>query len=77
MKILVGTFLIVLGICGGIYVGGYLMFFRGIIQLIQSIVPTVMPLGIAIGIVKIWFASLVGWVIITTVSGLGGTILRS
>jgi hypothetical protein len=36
-----------------------------------------MPLGIAIGIVKIWFASLVGWVIITTVSGLGGTILRS
>jgi hypothetical protein len=75
MKVLLGTFLIVLGICGGIYVGGYLMFFRGIIQFIQSVVPNVIPLGIAVGIVKIMFASLVGWIIFAIGSGIGGKIL--
>ena len=52
MKILIGLVLVVLGIVLGLYVGGYLMFICGIIQLISSISP-LNPGGIGWGIGRI------------------------
>ena len=52
------------------YVGGYLMFVGGIIQVIQSVTPVIIPTGIGIGVGKVFFAGVVGWVI-----GLFGSIV--
>lgn len=49
---------------GACYVGGYLMFFKGLIQFIEAVKLTpVSSEGIAYGVVKILLASLVGWLI--------------
>ena len=63
MKELVGVLMILFGILLGLYVGGYLMFVRGIIQLVQSITPVIAASGIAWGIAKIVFASFVGTIV--------------
>lgn len=64
MRILVGTGIMILGIILGVYVGGWVMFVGGIVQFINSIASTpIYALGIAIGIVRIIFASMVGWLV--------------
>ena len=69
MRILLGLALIVLAIFLGLYVGVWLMFVGGIVQIINSfphvtglgVAIPVNALGIAIGIVKIFSASVVGF----------------
>ena len=75
MKKVLGIGLIALGICLGLYVGGYLMFIGGIVQVVSSITPVVIPPGIAFGIVKIMFSGLVGWIIGLIPVTIGGAIL--
>ena len=65
MKSVVGVVLIVAGLALGLYVGFYLMFVKGIIQLIQGITPVIVASDIAWGLGKIIVASAVG-----TISGL-------
>ena len=62
MKTVVGIGMIVLGVIAGLYVGGYLMFIRGIVQVVSSITPEVIASGIAFGVVRIMFAGFVGWI---------------
>lgn len=57
MKSVIGSVLIALGIILGIFVGGYLMLYGGIVQIIEAINPT-SPKDIAIGIIKILFSGL-------------------
>jgi len=61
IKMLGGVLLIILGICLGFYVGGYLMFFKGVLQIVHSITPVIKATGIAWGLLRIVFASLLGW----------------
>lgn len=61
MKKIIGIIIAVLGIAGGIYVGFWLMFVGGISQIINSINP-VDGLGIAIGIAKIVFCEIGGFI---------------
>lgn len=61
MKVIIGIIITILGIAGGIYVGFWLMFVGGICQIINSINP-VDGLGIAIGIAKIVFCEIGGFI---------------
>ena len=61
MKKIIGIIIAILGIAGGIYVGFWLMFVGGISQIINSINP-VDGLGIAIGIAKVVFCEIGGFI---------------
>jgi len=60
----VGTLGWLASAAGACYVGGYLMFFKGLIQFIEAVKLTpVSSEGIAFGVVKILLASFVGWIL--------------
>jgi hypothetical protein len=62
MKALVQLFVIIMGVIFGIYLGGYVMLFGGIVDAINAIKATPLNNGLlAIGILKFMFSSLVGW----------------
>ena len=61
MKKIIGIIIAILGIAGGIYVGFWLMFVGGISQIINSINP-VDGFGIAIGIARIVFCEIGGFI---------------
>ncbi len=61
-KNFIGLFLIVVGIIVGLYVGVYLMFIGGVITVIEQIrADVIITSTLAIGIAKIIFAGLAGW----------------
>lgn len=70
MRDLLGTLFIIIGAALGIYVGGYLLLFGGIVQVINSVSP-LDAACIATGIIKILFCD-IGYVIfwIGTVIGI-------
>ena len=61
LKKLIGCILMLGGIGLGIYVGFWLMFIGGVVQIIDSIKHDVNAMQIAIGFIKIWCATIVGW----------------
>ena len=61
----------------GLYLGVWVMFIGGIVQIITSVTPVVVPLGIAVGIVRFLGASFVGWLSFVVLWGLGVAILES
>lgn len=73
MKKVIGILMAIVGIALGIYVGVWLMFVGGIVQIINSINPT-NGLGIALGIVRIVFYEvgvLIAWLGIAIGSVIG------
>lgn len=75
MQKVLGVLLIILGIGLGVYVGGYLLFVGGVVQLIEGI-KIVEALSIAVGLLKIMFAAITGWGIVL-LCGFIGTVLLS
>lgn len=75
MRVVLGLILIIAGITLGLYVGGYLLFIGGIVQVLSSISPLV-PIGIAIGVLKILSASFVGVMLSVTFSFVGLVLLQ-
>ena len=61
MKKIIGILIVIVGIALGIYVGAWLMFIGGITQIVNSINP-VNGLGIALGIVRIVFCEIGGFI---------------
>jgi len=62
MKTLIGLLLIVLGVVVGVYLGVWVMFIGGIVQVIDAFKATpIVGLDVALGIARILFASVVGW----------------
>lgn len=60
----VGILIIIASILFGIYVGGYLMFYGGIVQVIEAFQVTPIAAGsIALGIIKVIFAGMGGVVV--------------
>lgn len=57
MKKIIGILIAIVGIALGIYVGAWLMFIGGIMQIVNSINP-VNVLGIALGIARIVFCEI-------------------
>lgn len=60
MKEIVGVVLIISGIILGVYLGAFVMLIGGIFQFVRSLSPFMVD-GIAWGIIKVLFASLVGY----------------
>ena len=62
MKELFGVFLVCIGICAGLFVGGYLCLYGGVISIIHGLQANPWIAGkIAFGVVRIVLASLAGW----------------
>lgn len=62
-KAVLGSLLIISGIGLGLYIGIWLMFIGGIIQIINTIKSTnIIPINLAIGIAKVIFCSVGGWI---------------
>jgi len=78
MKVLLGLFLIILGIVLGIWLGIFVMFIGGIAQVISSITSNpINAMGIAIGLTKFFFASIVGWISFVIIAGTGIVLIQS
>lgn len=62
MKAILGLLLLVLGVVLGLYVGFWLCFIGGIVQIIHSLQANpIQAYGVAIGVVRVFGASLAGW----------------
>jgi len=62
VKVVFGILLILSGIILGLYVGIWLMVVGGIIQVVEAFqVDPVNSVGIAWGVVRVFFASIAGW----------------
>ena len=73
MKKIIGILIASVGIALGIYVGVWLMFVGGIVQIVNSINP-INGLGIALGIARIVFCEvggLIAWLGIVIGSAIG------
>lgn len=71
LKNLFGCIFLFGGIVLGIYVGFWLMFVGGIVQIIDSIKYDTNALGIALGFIRISFSGIIGWLIgiLSTITG--------
>ena len=75
MRILIGILVIAAGIVLGLYLGLWLCFIGGIVQIVEACkADPVSAFGIAFGIVRILAASFVGWLTVVVVSIIGGII---
>ena len=73
MKKIIGILIAIVGIALGIYVGVWLMFVGGIVQIVNSINP-LNGLGMALGIARIIFCEvggLIAWLGIVIGSAIG------
>jgi hypothetical protein len=62
MKVVIGCVLIVAGIACGLYFGIWWAFIGGIIDVIEAIRADVLSASsVAIGVAKVIFAGLIGW----------------
>ena len=62
MKMILGLVLMVAGIALGLYAGLWWAFIGGIVDVIQEIrAPDLNAMNVAIGIAKVLFAGLIGW----------------
>ena len=62
MKAIAGLALIIIGILVGLYVGVWLCFIGGIVQVINEIrAANLDAMNIAIGIAKVFLSGLAGW----------------
>jgi len=74
MKKILGMALILTGIALGVYFGLWVMFIGGIVQIINALSP-LEAMSIAFGVVKIIFASLIGWICAIFPLGIGLSLL--
>lgn len=64
MKTLIGIVSIIAGIALGLYLGVWVMFIGGIVDIIDQIKsPELSAMAVAWGVVKIVFAGFIGWLV--------------
>ena len=61
MEKVLGIVMVVVGIVIGLYIGCYLMLYGGIVEVVTGIKNNLQAGQIAIGILRIIFASAAGW----------------
>ena len=73
----IGAILILAGIAGGLYLGIWVCFIGGIVDFINGLRSNPMDaMKIAIGLVKFFSASLVGWLSFLVCSAIGIALLE-
>lgn len=64
MKKVIGIILIVVGVGVGLYAGIWWAFIGGIVDVVTQIrAPELSALSLAVGVAKILFAGVIGWVV--------------
>lgn len=77
MKTLAGLVLILIGVLGGLYVGVWVMLVGGIVQVAEAFKATpVQSLGIALGVVRILFSAVTGWLTFSLSAAFAGALLK-
>ena len=77
MKYIIGVIVILAGVVLGLYLGGYVCLFGGIVELIESAkMNPIDAVGIAFGILRILGAAIVGWGSFFLIAALGGGIMN-
>lgn len=76
LRIILGVLLIVGGILLGLYVGLWVCFIGGIVQVINAIKNDANAMGIALGIVRIVSASFVGILTFYILAAIGAGMLK-
>lgn len=77
MKILIGLVLVIVGIACGIYFGLWWALIGGIIPLINDCrVATIVPMDIALDVVRILFAGAIGWLTAMFPIGIGIALIK-
>ncbi len=76
LRSILGVLLIVGGMLLGLYVGLWVCFIGGIVQIVNAIKNDVNAMGIAIGIVKIVFAGFSGILTFVITSAIGASMLK-
>lgn len=72
-----GVLLVIVGIILGLWLGLWVMLIGGIAQLVNAIKMTpVNAMGIALGIIRIMFSGIVGWLSGTILVGTGAALLK-
>ena len=74
IKVVLGVVLVIVGALLGLYLGGYVMFFGGLIQIFTHITP-VDGLEIAAGIIRVVLASVVGWFTFAFIATIGRMLI--
>lgn len=76
MKTIIGVLLMIFGAILGLYLGIWICFIGGIVQLIEAIkIMPVDALSIAVGIVRIVSSSVVGWLSFIICAGVGRALI--
>ena len=76
MRNILGNLIIAVGIAVGAYLGIWVMFIGGIIQIVDTIKTDFQGLQVAIGVIKILLAGFVGWGSFAIIGALGGSIIK-
>ena len=77
MKALFGAVLIIAGVMLGVYVGLWVCFIGGIVDIIQAVrAPELVTSAVAWGVIKILFSGLAGWISGVVLAGPGYVILN-
>jgi len=77
MKILIGLIFVIGGVCLGLYLGLWVCFIGGIIQIVESSqMDPVSGGGITLGIIRILFAKFVGALTVIILVSIGNEILE-
>lgn len=71
MKRLLGVLLIVIAVAGGLYVGGWLFFFKAIVDIIEAVKAGWVAIDIALGLCKIFIGIPVVGVVAYLISATG------
>lgn len=62
MRLFFGIALMIIGIILGLYVGGWVCFIGGIVDVITEVrAENLVPLNVGIGVGKVFFAAFFGW----------------
>ena len=68
IKKLIGVLIFLAGIAGGLYVGGYLCIWGGIMDMASAVLETSDAFQFAWGFIKFWIGGAVGWIIFWVLS---------
>jgi hypothetical protein len=74
---ILGFAIIIMAVLAGLYVGGWVMFIGGIVDIIEAAKATpVEALPIAVGLLKVMMAMVTGWIVAIIGASIGAVIIK-
>lgn len=77
MKAIIGIIICIASVFVGIYLGAWVCFVGGIVQFLEAVKSDpINTVGIAVGILRFFSASLVGWISLVITFAIGQSLLK-